>query len=123
MVLTQTIKRYGRVDLLHIEIGYMELDRRGAELLFQVFTEREEHTSIAIASDESFSGWTRVIGPRPCAIVDRLAYHATSSRPAPTPTGSRAPSAETAPPSNKAEPDGDRPAAGAGEGPSVGASI
>lgn len=35
--------RYGRVDLLLIdELGYINLDRRGAELLFQVLTEREE---------------------------------------------------------------------------------
>jgi len=41
--LVKTIARYGRVDLLCIdEFGYMELDRRGAELLFQVLTEREE---------------------------------------------------------------------------------
>jgi len=41
--LNKTIARYGRVDLLCIdELGYMELDRRGAELLFQVLTEREE---------------------------------------------------------------------------------
>jgi len=33
----------------------MELDRRGAEMLFQVLTEREEKNSIAIASNESFS--------------------------------------------------------------------
>ena len=37
----------------------MELDRRGAELLFQVLAEREEQISIAIASNESFSGWTK----------------------------------------------------------------
>jgi DNA replication protein DnaC len=38
--LTKTIARYGRVDLLCIdELGYMELFRRGAELLFQVLTE------------------------------------------------------------------------------------
>ena len=38
-ILTKTIARYGRVDLLCIdELGYMELDRRGAELLFQVLT-------------------------------------------------------------------------------------
>jgi DNA replication protein DnaC len=37
------------------ELGYMELDRRGAELLFQVLTEREEKASVAIASNESFS--------------------------------------------------------------------
>jgi DNA replication protein DnaC len=35
--LSKTIARYGRVDLLCLdELGYMELDRRGAELLFQV---------------------------------------------------------------------------------------
>jgi DNA replication protein DnaC len=40
--LTKTIARYGRVDLLCIdELGYLELDRRGAEMLFQVLTERE----------------------------------------------------------------------------------
>ena len=31
----------------------MELDRRGAELLFQVLTEREEKNSLAIASNDS----------------------------------------------------------------------
>lgn len=55
--LNKTIARYGRVDLLCIdELGYMELDRRGAELLFQVLTEREEKNSVAIASNESFGG-------------------------------------------------------------------
>ena len=57
----------------------MELDRRGAELLFQVLTEREEKASVAIASNESFSGWTRTFtDPRPCAaIVDRLTFNGT----------------------------------------------
>ena len=60
--LAKTIARYGRVDLLCIdELGYMELDRRGAELLFQVLTEREEKASVAIASNESFSGWTKIL--------------------------------------------------------------
>ncbi len=75
--LTKTIARYGRVDLLCIdELGYMELDRRGAELLFQVLTEREEKNSVAIASNESFSGWTKTFtDPRLCAaIVDRLPF-------------------------------------------------
>ncbi|MDH6194083.1 hypothetical protein M2272_000704 [Mycobacterium frederiksbergense] len=45
--LTKTINRYGRVDLLLLdELGYMELDKRGAELLFQVLTEREEKNAI-----------------------------------------------------------------------------
>jgi DNA replication protein DnaC len=76
-LLAKTIARYGRVDLLCIdELGYMELDRRGAELLFQVLTEREEKNSVAIASNESFGGWTKTFtDPRLCAaIVDRLTF-------------------------------------------------
>jgi len=76
-VLAKTIARYGRVDLLLIdELGYMELDRRGAEMLFQVLTEREEKVSVGIASNESFSGWGRTFtDPRLCAaIVDRLTF-------------------------------------------------
>jgi DNA replication protein DnaC len=75
--LTKTIARYGRVDLLCIdELGYMELDKRGAELLFQVLTEREERNSVAIASNESFGGWTKTFtDARLCAaIVDRLTF-------------------------------------------------
>ncbi len=55
---------------------HMELDRRGAELLFQVLTEREETNSIAIASNQPFSGWTRTFtDPRLCAaIIDRLTF-------------------------------------------------
>ena len=77
--LTKTITRYGRVDLLCLdELGYLELDRRGAELLFQVFTEREERASIAVASNSAFSEWARTFtDPRLCAaIVDRITFEA-----------------------------------------------
>jgi DNA replication protein DnaC len=77
--LSRTIARYGRVDLLCLdELGYLELDRRGAELLFQVFTEREERASIAVASNAAFSEWTRTFtDPRLCAaIVDRITFEA-----------------------------------------------
>jgi DNA replication protein DnaC len=75
--LAKTIARYGRVDLLCIdELGCMQLDRRGAEMLFQVLTEREETASVAIASNESFSGSMKAFtDPRLCAaIVDRLTF-------------------------------------------------
>jgi IstB-like ATP binding protein len=53
--LNKTTARYGHVDLLCFdELGHMELDRHGAELLFQVLTEREEKNSVAIASNDSF---------------------------------------------------------------------
>jgi DNA replication protein DnaC len=41
-----------------------------------VLTEREEHSAVAIASNEPFSGWTKTFtDPRLCAaIVDRLTF-------------------------------------------------
>ncbi|MFI6322471.1 ATP-binding protein [Nonomuraea sp. NPDC050556] len=66
---------------------HMQLDRRGAELLFQVLTEREEKASVAIASNESFGGWTKTFtDPRLCAAIVDSPSAAPSSRPAPTPT-------------------------------------
>ncbi len=56
--LSRLIGRYGRLDLLLIdELGYLHLDNRGAELLFQVITEREERASIAVATNAPFSEW------------------------------------------------------------------
>ncbi len=78
--LNETIARYGRVDLLCVdELGYMELDRHGAELLFQILTEREEKNSVAIASNGSFESWTETFtAPRLCAAtVDRLTCNGT----------------------------------------------
>jgi transposase len=75
--LSKLIARYGRVDLILIdELGYLELDRRGAELLFPVLTEREERSAVAIASNEPFSRWTKTFtDPRLCAaVVDRLTF-------------------------------------------------
>src|SRR5258708_28287030 len=56
--------------------GYLHPDRRGAERLFRVLTEGEETASVAIASNESFSSWTKTFtDPRLCAaIVDRLTF-------------------------------------------------
>ena len=60
-----------RVDLLPLdEPGFVELDKRGAELQFQVLTEREEKNAIAIASNEGFSGWTKTLpDPRRVAHI------------------------------------------------------
>ena len=76
--LNKIISRYGRIDLLCLdELGYLSLDRRGAELLFQVLTEREERGSVAIATNEPFSSWpTTFTDPRLCAaIVDRVTFN------------------------------------------------
>jgi DNA replication protein DnaC len=77
--LAKTIARYGRLDLLCCdELGYLHLDPRGAELLFQVITEREEKASIAVASNAPFSEWGQTFtDPRlAAAVVDRLTFNA-----------------------------------------------
>ena len=77
--LTRLVARYGRLDLLLIdELGYLHLDPRGAELLFQVITEREERASIAVATNAPFSEWANTFtDPRLCsAIIDRLTFKA-----------------------------------------------
>jgi DNA replication protein DnaC len=77
--LSRVVGRYGRLDLLCLdELGYVQIDPRGAELLFQVITEREERASIAIGTNLPFSEWGTVF-PDPrlvAAIVDRVTFNA-----------------------------------------------
>jgi DNA replication protein DnaC len=78
-VLARTVARYARLDLLCLdELGYVRLDPRGAELLFQVITERDERASIAVASNLPFSEWASIFpdGRLAAAVVDRLTYRA-----------------------------------------------
>jgi DNA replication protein DnaC len=77
--LSRVVGHYARLDLLCLdEFGYVHLDPRGAELLFQVLTAREERASIAVASNASFSEWgafftdARLVA----AVVDRLTFRA-----------------------------------------------
>jgi DNA replication protein DnaC len=78
-ILSRVVARYGRLDLLCLdEVGYVRIDPRGAELLFQIITEREERASIALASNLPFSEWGTVF-PDPrlvAAIVDRITFNA-----------------------------------------------
>jgi DNA replication protein DnaC len=77
--LSRIVARYGRLDLLCLdELGYVQLDARGSELLFQILTEREEKASVALASNLPFSEWGTII-PDPrlvAAIVDRVTFNA-----------------------------------------------
>ena len=78
-MLSRVVARYGRLDLLCLdEFGYVHLDPRGAELLFQVLTEREERASVAVASNAPFSEWGQTFtDPRlAAAVVDRLTFNA-----------------------------------------------
>lgn len=77
--LSRLVARYGRLELLLVdELGYVKLDVRGAELLFQILTEREERSSVAVASNLPFSEWGQVVTDARlvAAIVDRLTFRA-----------------------------------------------
>jgi DNA replication protein DnaC len=77
--LSRIITRYGKLDLLAIdELGYVHLDQKSAELLFQILTEREERASIAIASNAPFSEWTKTFTDKrlAAAVIDRITYKA-----------------------------------------------
>ena len=69
--LSRLVARYATLDLLALdEVGYVSLDPRGAELLFQIITAREERASIACASNAPFSEWgTTFTDPRLAAAV------------------------------------------------------
>jgi DNA replication protein DnaC len=77
--LSRVVGRYARLDLLLLdELGYVQIDPRGAELLFQIITEREERASIAIGTNLPFSEWGTIF-PDPrlvAAIVDRVTFNA-----------------------------------------------
>jgi DNA replication protein DnaC len=77
--LSRIVARYGRLDLLCLdELAAYSWTLGGAELLFQIVTEREEKASIATGSNLPFSEWGSII-PDPrlvAAIVDRLTFHA-----------------------------------------------
>jgi DNA replication protein DnaC len=77
--LSRVVGHYARLDLLCLdEFGYVHLDPRGAELLFQVLTAREERASIAVASNASFSEWGNFFTDArlAAAVVDRLTFRA-----------------------------------------------
>ena len=77
--LSRVVGRHARLDLLLLdELGYVQIDPRGAELLFQIITEREERASIALGSNLPFSEWGTVVAdPRlVAAIVDRVTFNA-----------------------------------------------
>nr|WP_274919313.1 IS21-like element helper ATPase IstB [Streptomyces sp. WZ-12] len=78
--LSSVIARYSKVDLLCLdEFGYLNLDRKGAKLLFQIFTEREERKATAVATNSPFAEWDKTFGDaRLCAaIADRITFRCT----------------------------------------------
>jgi DNA replication protein DnaC len=62
------------------EIGYIPIDRQGANLFFQLVSRRYEKGSILLTSNQSLGAWGEVFGDPVIAgaILDRLLHHATT---------------------------------------------
>ena len=59
------------------ELGYVPLTSTGAELLFEVFSQRYERGSTVVTSNLPFEDWTSVLGSERLtgALLDRLTHH------------------------------------------------
>ena len=59
------------------ELGYVPLSQTGAELLFEVFSQRHERGSMIVSSNLPFDEWTSVFGNQRLtgALLDRLTHH------------------------------------------------
>jgi len=78
--LEEKLKQLVQPKLLIIdEIGYLPLERLGANLFFQLVSRRYERGSILITSNQSLTGWGQVFGDQviATAILDRLLHHST----------------------------------------------
>ena len=79
--LEDKLKVYTAPRLLIIdEIGYLPIDRVGANLFFQLISRRYERGPMILTSNQSFGAWGEVFGDRiiATAILDRLLHHAVT---------------------------------------------
>ncbi len=73
------LKALSRVALLIVdEVGYVPLDKTGADHLFQVIARRYETGSVILTSNKPFTEWGNILGGDSVvasAILDRLLHH------------------------------------------------
>ena len=77
--LSKALKAYVTPRLLVIdELGYLPMDKRGADLLFQVISARYERGAIIITTNTAYKQWPRIFNNDATittAILDRLIHH------------------------------------------------
>ena len=78
--LKRDLRRYLRPRLLILdELGYLPIDKTGADLLFQIISQRYERGSIAITTNRVFKHWPEIFNhdaTLTSAVLDRLLHHA-----------------------------------------------
>lgn len=61
------------------ELGYLPIDKNGADLLFQIISGRYEKGSTVITTNQSYKNWARIFNNDATitsAVLDRLLHHA-----------------------------------------------
>jgi DNA replication protein DnaC len=78
--LKRTLKKYLRPQMLILdEVGYLPIDQKGADLLFQVISQRYERGSIVLTTNKPFKQWATIFNNDSTiasAVLDRLLHHA-----------------------------------------------
>ena len=79
-LLKRQLKRYLAPELLLLdELGYLPIDQHGADLRFQVISQRYERGSIVLTTNKPFKQWASVFNNDSTiasAVLDRLLHHA-----------------------------------------------
>jgi DNA replication protein DnaC len=76
---TQLRKYLAPRVLILDELGYLPIDQHGADLLFQVISQRYERGSIILTSNKAFKHWPAIFNNDSTitsAVLDRLLHHA-----------------------------------------------
>ena len=82
--LKDELKRYLRPAVLLVdELGYLPIDKPGADLLFQVISQRYERGSIVLTTNKIYKKWAEIFNndsTLTSAVLDRLLHHADTVR-------------------------------------------
>ncbi len=74
------LKRYLQPRILLVdELGYLPIDKTGADLLFQVISQRYERGPLVITSNLAYKQWAKIFNhdaTLTSAVLDRLLHHA-----------------------------------------------